>query len=244
MDTPAPFLRWRWPVAFVTVLAWLQAIPLFGNPTQWAVWPGRWDHWWGMWSFQWRHASGEHLISNAIPLLALGVLFGSVYPKAAGRAWALFLLGIGPLVWLIGRPGPHVGASGIVYALFHALVAMAVLRRDRRSVASMFAATVVFAGLWLGVLNQEAGISWEGHLAGATLGWVAALCWYRRDPKPVPHVWEDEPEDNVNAPPLPGFVPTLAPPPPAGPSSLGHRPGPVEWSPRPPGWPPEPPPPP
>ena len=52
---------------------------------------------------------------------------------------------------------------------------MAVLRRDRPSVASMFAATVVFGGLWLGALRPEEGISWEGHLAGAMVGWSAAL---------------------------------------------------------------------
>lgn len=207
MDTSQKrFVRWRWPVLFVALLAWLHVLPA---AAQWAVWPGQLEPWWGPWTFHLRHASLGHLLSNAVPLLALGTLFGSVYPKAAPRAWALFFLAIGPLVWGVGRPGPHIGASGLVYALFHCLVAMAVLRRDRPSVASMFAATVVFGGLWLGALRPEEGISWEGHLAGALVGWSAALFWARLDPKPAPHVWEDE----LTEPQHPLFSPTPLPPP-------------------------------
>lgn len=239
MDTPKRwFLRWRWPVLFVALLGWLHVLPLWPDATQWAVWPGRTDPWWGPWTFHLRHASMEHLVSNAIPLLALGILFGSVFPKAAPRAWLIFFLGIGPLVWAIGRPGPHVGASGIVYALFHCLVAMALLRRDRPAVASMFAATMVFAGLWLGALRPEEGVSWEGHLAGALMGWLAALGTFTLDPKPAPHVWEEE---DLSDPMLPPSDPTPAPRLGAAPAEPGHRTAPDEERPSPRAWPQEPP---
>ena len=212
--SPFSFFRWHWPVAFVLILALLHlAGPWLGSLDDWAVFPRRGTPWWGAWSFQWRHVDGAHLWSNAVPLLALGTLFSSVYPKAAPRSWGVFLLTLGPLLWLWGREVPHVGASGIVFALFHALVALALLRRDRQSVATMFVATAVFGGLWLGALRPEEGVSWEGHLSGVVVGWAVALLWFRLDPKPPVFVFPDE---HLSDPTM------LDPPPPSTPEEPGH----------------------
>lgn len=140
------------------------------------------------------HADWGHLAGNAVGLLVLGTLLGTVYPNSAGRIVLLGWVGAGAVAWLLGRPSIHIGASGLVHALFFALLALALLRRDRPAVVAAFVAVLLFGGMALTVLPQEWRVSWEMHAGGALMGVLGAWRWHRRDPPPPRRLysWEIE----------------------------------------------------
>ena len=120
------------------------------------------------------HKDWAHLAANTVPLAVLGALTlleGRRY-FVTSIAGVVLLGGIG--LWLIGRAGSHVGASGLVFGLFALLLARAFYARSMRSVGI---ATLVMLGygsfVW-GILPTNSGVSWEAHLTGAMAGVVMA----------------------------------------------------------------------
>ena len=140
------------------------------------------------------HGSFAHIATNTFGVLILGAALLYGYPKS--RWWVLatiwVLSGIG--VWLLGRPGFHIGASGLTHGLFFFLLVVSMLRRDRRSIALMMMASLLFGGMFWGVLPSEENVSFEYHLFGGSAGVLAALLFWRRDPKPAEkqYDWENE----------------------------------------------------
>ncbi len=143
------------------------------------------------------HGSLAHIATNTFSVLILGIALLYGYPKS--RWWVLatiwLLSGIG--VWLFGRPSFHIGASGLTHGLFFFLLVVSVLRRDKRSIALMMMASLLFGGMFWGVLPSEPSVSFEYHLFGGAAGVLAALLFWRWDPKPEEkrYDWEDEDED-------------------------------------------------
>lgn len=120
------------------------------------------------------HSGFSHLIANTVPLAAFGALLITRGADYFLRALILVTLGGGVLLWLFGRSAAHIGASGVVFGLFGLLVARALFAK---SVESMLIAAVVmlgYGGLIWGVLPTDAGVSWDGHLAGLLAGVGAA----------------------------------------------------------------------
>ncbi|RZZ84000.1 rhomboid family intramembrane serine protease [Pseudoxanthomonas winnipegensis] len=174
------------------------------------------------------HGSVEHIASNAIALLMLGTLAGSVYPKATLRAWPLLWLGSGLGAWWLGDAGTrHLGASGLGHGLMFLVIGLGLLRRDRAAIAAGLIAFLFYGGMLLTVLPREPGVSWQAHLGGAVAGLLAAW-WLRRADPPLPrkrYSWEVEEELAAQAhdedastlePPSPREVPVLWQPAPPG----------------------------
>ena len=130
------------------------------------------------------HSTFGHLISNSIPFLALGFLVS----LRGLRYWVLVtlvaLVGGGALTWLVGGAGNHIGASGVVFGYFGALMGAAFYDRRPRAIAPALVALVLYSGLVVGVVPQD-GISWEGHLFGLVFGVLAARALARSRPAPV-----------------------------------------------------------
>jgi membrane associated rhomboid family serine protease len=166
------------------------------------------------------HGSTGHWLANAIALLILGPLVGTVYPRAALRSLPVIWIGAGVVTWIIGRPSAHIGASGVTHGLLFLLLTLAVLRRDRAAIAAAMIGFFFHGGMLLTVLPREPGVSWEYHLGGALAGLVAGIVWRHADPVPPRrrYSWEDE-EDAV---PVPDGE--LEPPPPEHVPVLWHRP--------------------
>jgi len=194
------------------------------------------------------HGSVGHLIHNTLPLLVLGTLTLAIYPLAARRALPLIWLGSGLLVWIIGRPSFHLGASGLSHGLMFFLFLLGIVRRDRPAIAAAMIAFFLYGGMLLTILPGEADVSWEAHLGGAVFGTLAALLWFRRDPPPARkrYSWEDEEpvepleealaaeERGMYEPPSPTDVPVLwVRPPPAASGSADIIPFPGTRPPRP-----------
>ena len=142
------------------------------------------------------HGSLEHLGANAVAVLMLGTLAGTVFPRATWRALPLIWIGSGLGTWLIGTGGSHIGASGVTHGLGFLVFGLGLLRRDRPAVAASLIAFFFFGGMLVTVFPNEIGVSWEYHLSGAVSGLIAAWIWRRADPAPPRrrYSWEDEPE--------------------------------------------------
>ncbi len=164
------------------------------------------------------HGSFEHLFSNSFSILVLGTLVGTVYPKAGIRALPLIWILSGIGTWFLAIRGFHIGASGITHGLMFFLMMMGLLRRDKPAIAAAFIGIMLFGGMFLGVLPQKEGISWEYHLSGAVAGVLSAILWHKIDPAPPRKVYsweEDDADDGVAEdqeslePPRPDAVPIL-----------------------------------
>ena len=94
-----------------------------------------------------------------------------------GAAWLLS----GVFTWLIGTPGVHIGASGIVYALTAFLLVYGAVARRLLAVAVSLVVAVTYLGSSLIGLLPQPGVSWTGHLSGAAAGVLLALAWGRAD---------------------------------------------------------------
>lgn len=141
------------------------------------------------------HGSPEHLGANAVSLLLLGTLAGTVYPRATLRALPLLWLGSGLAAWALGEAGTrHLGASGLSHGLMFLVFTLGLLRRDRAAIAAAMIAFFLYGGMLLTVLPHEPGVSWQAHLGGAVAGVLAAV-WLRRCDPPAPrkhYDWELE----------------------------------------------------
>jgi len=119
------------------------------------------------------HSDWGHVFSNSAPLAVLG---GLVALRGRSR-WLVVtvvvaLLG-GLLTWLFAGSGNHIGASGVVFGYFGALLGAAFFERRPAAFAPALVAIMLYYGLIVGLVPQD-GISWEGHLFGAIAGLTVA----------------------------------------------------------------------
>ncbi|MGF1596388.1 MAG: rhomboid family intramembrane serine protease [Acidimicrobiales bacterium] len=143
------------------------------------------------------HDGWGHLASNAIPLSVLGWL-----ASLRGRAYwvtvtvAAHLIG-GALVWLLATGFNHIGASGVVFGYFGALLGGAWVDRRPAPLARALVAVLLYSTMIVGLVPQD-DISWEGHLAGLVVGLAVARRLVEPPPAPADdgplYPWEqDEP---------------------------------------------------
>lgn len=165
--------------------------------SRWTVQPRDWHGVVGILTAPLLHGSLEHIGANAVSLLLLGTLAGTVYPKATLRALPLLWVGSGLGAWWLGDPGSHhLGASGIGHGLMFLVFTLGLLRRDRPAIAAAMIAFFLYGGMLLTVLPQEPGVSWQSHLGGAVAGVLAAI-WLRRVDPMAPrkrYSWDIEEE--------------------------------------------------
>ncbi len=142
------------------------------------------------------HADWTHLLSNAGPLFVFIAASLYFYRKAFFRSlpWMFFMTGI--WVWIAGKSGPHIGASGIAYALAAFLFFSGIFRRNTQNLALSLVIAFFYGSMIWGVLPVQPGVSWESHLFGALAGLF--LAWYFRKlgvPPKKRYFWEDEAEN-------------------------------------------------
>lgn len=187
--------------AAMAVLHLLGMTGLLGPMEWWSNIPRNTEHWTGVFLFHFRHASWGHWMGNAVALVSLAGLASLMVPRASRRAWWWLFIASGLLLWIWGRPGGHIGASALTYGWFYFILGMGVWRRDRAAIAAMFAALMLFGGMFW-VFLAPAGVSWEGHVAGAAAGLLAAWTGRRLDPMPPPVFGEEQdqpPEDQQSS---------------------------------------------
>ena len=184
-------------LAAVLVMAAVYSAQGHFSVEAWAVTPHAWTGLLGLLTAPLLHGSPEHLGANAIAVLMLGTLAGSVYPRATLRALPLLWLGSGLGAWLLGDAGTHhLGMSGVTHGLGFLVFTLGVLRRDRPAIAAAMIAFLFYGGMLLTILPHEPGVSWQSHLGGALGGLLGAWLFRRSDPLPPrrKYSWEIEEE--------------------------------------------------
>lgn len=127
------------------------------------------------------HGGFGHLIGNTVPLLVLGfvLLLGGVRRWAAVTAVVWLVGGLG--TWLFGGAGTlHIGASGVVFGWLTYLIVRGFFSRRPAQITVGALVFLFYGGMLLGVLPNQPGVSWQGHLFGA-VGGVLAAWWFASD---------------------------------------------------------------
>ena len=121
------------------------------------------------------HGSFDHIVGNSsaiIPLTFIMVLF---YKRSALWAILIIILTGGLMVWLMARGANHIGASGLIYGQVTFLMASGWFRKNIKSITIALVIGAVYGSMVWGVLPNQPGVSWEGHLFGAIAGIIAAM---------------------------------------------------------------------
>lgn len=139
------------------------------------------------------HGSWEHLLSNTIPMLMLGLILFLTYDKMAVRVWVLNYLLTGALVWIFARGNSyHIGASGIVYGLASFLLFSGFFRMDIKAIAIASGVAIFYGGMVWGILPLQQGISWESHLFGGLSGFLLAFLYRNKNKDSLVEQHENE----------------------------------------------------
>lgn len=145
------------------------------------------------------HSSFKHLFANTFPLFFLSWCLFYFYRDIAPYIFFAIWTVCGLLTFLIGKPGWHVGASGIIYGLAFFLFFSGLLRKHVPLIAISLLITFLYGGLVWNMFPQFAKetTSWEGHLSGAIAGTLCSLAFMRHGPQ-RPDPFADEEDDNEN----------------------------------------------
>ena len=147
------------------------------------------------------HSSLRHLLANTVPLFFLTWCLFYFYRHIASYILFSLWIGCGVLTFVIGKPGWHIGASGIIYGLAFFLFFSGILRRYVPLVAISLLVTFLYGGLVWNMFPQfaRATTSWEGHLGGAIAGTLCAIGFMGYGPqKNNPFEEEDSTEEEAS----------------------------------------------
>ena len=146
------------------------------------------------------HGSLEHLYHNSTPLLVLSVALFYFYRFIAWRVLLIGILFSGFLTWLIGSPGYHIGASGIIYVLMSFMLFKGILSKNHHLTALSLIVVFLYGSMLWYVFPVKDNMSWEGHLSGLIVGLVFSFVFRESIPKPVRYDWEHDQYDEMQDP--------------------------------------------
>lgn len=124
------------------------------------------------------HGSWDHVFSNIVPLWVLSFYILQTYRPVFFKVLIYGTLLGGAWTWVSARPSLHIGASGLVYALFGFLFLSGILNRNKRTIGTTMLVVFLYGGLIWGIFPEDKRISYEGHFWGLIAGLI--LAWYYR----------------------------------------------------------------
>ncbi|GGO68064.1 rhomboid family intramembrane serine protease [Nonomuraea cavernae] len=128
------------------------------------------------------HVGFGHLMANSLPLLILGFLAAlrGVGKFLAASAVIIVIGGFG--TWFTSPGVITVGASGLVFGYFGFVVARGLFDRRILDIVIAIGVAIAYYSILWGLLPNQQGISWQGHLFGLIGGVIAA--WFLRRKRP------------------------------------------------------------
>ena len=120
------------------------------------------------------HGNWIHLAGNTIPFLVLGglIMLEGVHDFLIVTTIVGLADGFG--TWLFGRPGIHLGASGIIFGYLGFLLLHSYFERDVLTVGVSFLVGWLYGKFLWDILPSDSHVSWERHLFGFIGGLLAA----------------------------------------------------------------------
>ena len=136
------------------------------------------------------HAGFDHLASNTVPFLLLGIVIALQGLVRVALVTVVVALVSGLGTWLVAPElSIHIGASGVVFGYATYLLSRGFFNHNVLELVIGAVVGVVYGGVLLGGLVPEDGVSWQGHFFGAVGGLVAARMLMReRSGQPVERV--------------------------------------------------------
>ena len=159
-----------WVIEFVDQLVFRGALDFW-----FGIHPRTLSGLWGILFAPFLHGNFAHLFANTVPLVTLGwlVMLRRTSDWFVVSVITALCSGLG--TWLIGASGStHIGASGVIFGYFGFLLLRGYFERSFVAIAFSILVTVLYGSIIWGVLPNQPGISWEGHLFGFLGGVVAA----------------------------------------------------------------------
>jgi len=119
------------------------------------------------------HGSFEHLFLNSMVLSVLlnFMLLLGLHTCLMATIWIITLGG--GLLWLLGRPAIHIGASGLIMGYWGFLLVSAYHLGSMFSILIALMCLYFFSSLIFNLFPIDKVSSWEGHLFGFIAGILA-----------------------------------------------------------------------
>jgi membrane associated rhomboid family serine protease len=143
------------------------------------------------------HGEWNHLLSNLLPMLVLGLILFGTYRDIAFRVFFLIYALTGLWVWMFARESYHIGASGVVYGLWSFVLISGFLRRRNDLVMLSFLVAFLYGSMFWGLFPIFPDVSFEAHICGMLAGVMCAIYYLPFGPKERKYFEdeEDEPDD-------------------------------------------------
>ncbi|MGI9621193.1 MAG: rhomboid family intramembrane serine protease [Acidimicrobiales bacterium] len=165
----------------------------------WGIHPRQADGLTGIITTPFLHVDWGHLAGNTVPLAVMGGLVAARGLRYWASVTLTIIIGGGFATWLVAGGTNHIGASGIVFGYFGALLGAAWFERRPAALGGALLTIFLYGTIVTGFVPQP-NLSWEGHLFGFLAGVIASRVWAepreQRDPDDPGDVqpWElDEP---------------------------------------------------
>ncbi|MBI4785067.1 MAG: rhomboid family intramembrane serine protease [Oscillatoriophycideae cyanobacterium NC_groundwater_1537_Pr4_S-0.65um_50_18] len=117
----------------------------------------------------------SHIIGNSMVFAVLGLCLALQGVRFFYVVSIAVLLSSGIGTWLFGRPGPHVGASGVLFGYMGFLMTYGFTSFNIGALLVGFLTLILYSRLVVGIFPQDEGTSWEMHLFGFLGGVFMAL---------------------------------------------------------------------
>lgn len=141
------------------------------------IWPRRWIGLPGIFCSPFLHGSAEHLFFNSVPLLFLLTLMQLFGQQVFIIVSLVIMVVSGVAVWLLGRPGIHVGASGLLMGYWGFLLVQVYCQPSVMGIIIAALCLYYLGSLWLNLLPSGKQTSWEGHVFGCVAGGLSAFLY-------------------------------------------------------------------
>jgi membrane associated rhomboid family serine protease len=194
----------KWPLLFLSI-CWIlfflnQYYQL--NYYKYGVLPRDLEGIKGVFSSVFIHGDLEHITSNSLPILVLGMLLFDFYKKIAKQAFIWIWIISGIWLWIGGRnssenPNYHIGASTLIYGLSSFLFFSGILRKHKQLMVISALVVFLYGSITHGIFPIQQGISWEGHLFGAISGALVAYNYRKEGPRSSGYYWPKEEEEET-----------------------------------------------
>jgi membrane associated rhomboid family serine protease len=191
-----------YPLLFLIGIWTVFAIQYFGeyNLTWLGILPRKLKGIHGIFTSIFVHGDVEHIASNSLPLLVLGMLLFYFYKRLARQVFVWIWLVSGLWLWIGGRSSDlhetrHIGASTLIYGFATFLFFSGVFRKHKPLMVVSALVVFMYGSIMWGIFPLKAEMSWEGHLFGAIAGLLVAYNYRAEGPQRRVYDWENEEDD-------------------------------------------------